>query len=302
MVTSTFTHRKRGLATIAVAALLGGGLSACGRSSSDGAAAAAASASGSHKTAKELVPERIRKTGVLKVATAEGYPPMEMYAKGTTKLIGIDPELGKLIADQLGLKFKITNASFPGLIPGLQSQQWDLAMSSMSDTAQRRAAVNFVDYFTSGGSIVVKKGNPLHIKTLADLCGRKIVAAKGSSNLAIVQKYNTDKCGAKKMILSQSEDAPTGLLQIDTNRAVASMVDYPVAKNLAKAAGKYDVLSTQYEAGPWGIAINKSDNDLTAAISAAVDELIHNGKYAALLKEYDVSGSAVDKASINAGN
>ena len=104
------------------------------------------------------------------------------------------------------------------------------------------------------------------------------------------------------MDISQSEDAPTGLLQLDTDRAVATMVDYPVAVLLAKQSGKYEVLPKQYGAGPWGIAIDKNDSALTQAVKAALAELIANGKYAQLLDKYGVSGSAVESATVNGGN
>lgn len=276
----------------------------CGRSTDSSTTptpSGTSSPSAAGKAAKDLVPEAIRTAGVLKVATAEGYPPMEMYAEGSTDLIGVDPELGELIAEQLGLKFEITNAAFPGLIPGLQSNQWDVAMSSMSDTEERRKAVNFVDYFVAGGSIMVKKGNPEGVTDLGDLCGKNVVGAKGSSNLAILTNYNDSKC-TTKMVISESEDAPTGLLQIDADRAIATVVDYPVAVLLAKQSGKYEVLEEQYEAGPWGIAIDKNDQELTRAVQAALNELIANGKYKTLLDKYGVGGSAVETATINDGN
>lgn len=273
----------------------------CGRSSEAAPAAEpAAPNSSADGTAASLLPEDIKAGGVLKVATAEGYPPMEMYAEGTQDLIGVDPELAELIAGQLGLTFEITNASFPGLIPGLQSTQWHLAISSMSDTEERRQAVNFVDYFVAGGAIMVKKGNPEGITDIADLCGKNVVGAKGSSNLAILQKYSETTCETP-MTISESEDAPTGLLQIDTNRAIATMVDYPVAKLLAAKAGAYEVLDTQYDSGPWGMAIDKKNTQLTAAIQAALQELIDNGEYAKILSKYDVTGSAVTESVVNAG-
>lgn len=274
----------------------------CGRSAApaaDGGSSASASVDAG-ATAESLVPADLREKGVLKAATAEGYPPMEMYKDGTTELIGVDPELAELIAGQLGLKFEITNASFPGLIPGLQSNQWDLAISSMSDTEERRQAVDFVDYFVAGGAIMVNKGNPEGITGIADLCGTNVVGAKGSSNLAILQDYSETECSTP-MTISESEDAPTGLLQLDTGRAIATVVDYPVAAELAAKSGKYEVLEEQYEAGPWGIAVDKADRELTNAVKAALQELIDDGRYQALLEKYGVSNAAVETAEINAG-
>lgn len=277
----------------------GTGNSSTARSSDTaGSSASGTESAATSGAAKDLVPADIKSAGVLKVATAEGYPPMEMYAAGTSNLIGVDPELAAMIAKQLGLKLTVTNASFPGLIPGLQSGQWQLAMSSMSDTAERQQAVDFVDYFSAGGSIMVLKGNPDKINGMADLCGKSVVAGKGSSNLAILTAFSNTQCAGNKMKISESEDAPTGLLQMDSKRAIATVVDYPVAALLAKQSGKYEVLPKQYQAGPWGIAIKKN-TPLTKAVSAALDELIGDGEYGKLLAKYDVTGSAVKSATVN---
>jgi polar amino acid transport system substrate-binding protein len=281
-----------GLIALSVAA------TGCGRSTDGQAPTSGGSSKAAGKaTAAEMVPADLKSTGVLKVATAEGYPPMEMYKEGTQELAGVDPELAAAIAGKLGLKLDISNASFPGLIPGLQANRWDLAMSSMSDTEERRKAVDFVDYFQAGGAIMVAKGNPAGVKDLADLCGRNVVLAKGSSNLAIGEGQNA-KC-AEKMKISQSEDAPTGLLQIDAGRAVATIVDYPVAKLLAKDGGKYEVLEAQYEAGPWGVAIDKKKTELRDAVQKALQELIASGDYARILDKWGVKGSGVEAATVN---
>lgn len=289
--------RKRALHAVVGLVALSVAATGCGRSTSEtpepgGPASVAAGAK-----AADMVPAAVKEKGMLRVATAEGYPPMEMYKEGTQELIGVDPNLAAAIAGRLGLKLKMTNASFPGLIPGLQADRWDLAMSSMSDTAERRNAVDFVDYFHAGGAIMVAKGNPAGVKDLADLCGRAVVLAKGSSNLAIGEAQN-DKC-AKKMKISQSEDAPTGLLQIDAGRAVATIVDYPVAKMLAQESGKYEVLEAQYEAGPWGIALDKKDSQLRDAVRKALQELIEGGEYTKILEKWGVQGGAVEAATIN---
>ena len=40
------------------------------------------------------------------------------------------------------------------------SNRIDLAMSAITDTAQRERAVDFVNYFSAGTAIVVRRGNP----------------------------------------------------------------------------------------------------------------------------------------------
>jgi polar amino acid transport system substrate-binding protein len=289
-------NRRMVQAVVGVAALAFA-VTGCGRSGTDTASSGPSETAAADATAADLVPADLKESGVLRVATAEGYPPMEMYKEGTQELIGVDPDLAAAIADRLGLELEMTNASFPGLIPGLGADRWDLAMSSMSDTEERRKAVDFVDYFFAGGAVMVAKGNPEGITGLEDLCGRNVVLAKGSSNLAIGEAQN-EKC-TEKMTISQSEDAPTGLLEIDSGRSVATIVDYPVAAMFAKESGKYEVLEEQYDAGPWGIAVDKKDTELRDAVHRALQELIDSGEYQAVLEKWGVAGSAVEQATVN---
>ncbi|GLF99887.1 ABC transporter substrate-binding protein [Streptomyces yaizuensis] len=292
------TRRRRAgsLAALALAVFL---TVSCGRSDQAGGASGAGAPAATGRSAADLLPADLKKKGVLRVATAVGYPPMEMYKPGTTELTGVDPDLAQAVADRLGLRLSLTNAAFDGLIPGLTSGRFDLVMSSMTDSPERRRAVDFVDYFRTGGVIMTKKGNPEGIKTLADLCGKAVVLAKGSSNLAIGQKQNAE-CG-DRMRISQSEDAPTGLLQIDSGRAVATIVDYPVAAMFVKEKGTYEVLPDQYGTAPWGIAVAKDRSGVRDAVRQALQELIDDGGYRKILDSYGVGGSAVSEATVNDG-
>ncbi|MGW3184136.1 ABC transporter substrate-binding protein [Kitasatospora sp. NPDC001119] len=293
-------NRPRSLRCLAALSLVVLAATACGRSDQGGspAAGAAQAAQNAGKSAAELLPAKNKQSGVLRVATSVGYPPMEMYKTGTTELTGVDPDLAAAVAGRLGLKLELANSSFDGLIPGLQAGRYDLVMSSMTDSAQRRQAVDFVDYFRTGGVIMTKKGNPEGIKSLEDLCGKKVVLAKGSSNLEIGEQQNA-KC-ATRMAISQSEDAPTGLLQLDSERAVATIVDYPVAQMFVQNSGSYEVLPDQYGTAPWGIAVAKKDSGLRDAVQKALQELIESGEYRKVLDTYQVGGSAVERATVNA--
>ncbi|MGA5702547.1 ABC transporter substrate-binding protein [Peterkaempfera bronchialis] len=305
-------NRPRPLRCLAALALVALTATSCGRSDqgsapaaggpqSAGSSAAGASATASNgaaQTAADLLPAKYRQGGVLRVATAVGYPPMEMYKSGTTELTGVDPDLAQAIAQRLGLRLELTNAAFDGLIPGLQAGRFDLVMSSMTDSEQRRQAVDFVDYFRTGGVIMTRKGNPEGLKSLADLCGKPVVLAKGSSNLDIGEQQNA-KCPTR-MRISQSEDAPTGLLQLDSGRAVATIVDYPVAQ-LFVQKGAYEVLPTQYGTAPWGIAVAKNESGLRDSVQKALQDLIDQGEYRRILDTWKVGGSAVPRATVNGG-
>jgi polar amino acid transport system substrate-binding protein len=69
----------------------------------------------------------------------------------------------------------------------------------------------------------------------------------------------------------------------------------------AKDTGKYEVLAEQYDAGPWGIAIDKRNTGLRDAVAKALQELMDGGEYQKILDGYGVGANAVPKVTINTG-
>jgi polar amino acid transport system substrate-binding protein len=247
-----------------------------------------------------LLPQEIRDKGTLNVGSDVAYPPVESFDTDGKTVIGIDPDLAKEIGDLLGVKLTFHNATFNGLIPSLTSKRIDLIMSAMSDNKKRQASVDFVDYFVVGTSIIVKKGNPQSISTLDDLCGKTIAIQEGTTQDDVAEAQKK-KCGANKLTVLKFPTDPEALLQVKQGRAAADMNDFPVAKDIVKKTGDYEVVGEQIEAGPYGIAVRKTDTQLRDAIQKAVQTLIDNGTYKRILEKYDVLDGAVTQATINGG-
>jgi hypothetical protein len=129
------------------------------------------------------LPASVRQAGVVKVGSDMLYPPMEFVRNG--KPVGVDPDLATVMGRELGVRFEFANGAFDTLLTGLRAKHYDAVMSAMSDTKDRQEGldpstgekigegIDFVDYFTSGSSIMVKKGNPEGVGSPADLCGKK---------------------------------------------------------------------------------------------------------------------------------
>lgn len=240
------------------------------------------------------LPDAYKTAGVVKFATAVGYPPMEMYRSGTQDIIGVDADIAKALGTELGVKVTLTNLAFDGLIPAVQSKRFDAVISSMSDTPARSAQVDFVDYFTAGAVIVVAKGNPEKINSTKDLCGKPLATNKASSNLTLAESFQS-QCGSNPIVIQQTQDAPNALLQLQSGRAVAVVVDFPVAVMWAgqkDSAKPVEVLPTQYQSSNWGIAVAK-DSGLKAPIQKAMDTILANGTYTAILKKWNVESAAL---------
>jgi polar amino acid transport system substrate-binding protein len=89
------------------------------------------------------------------------------------KLVGLDIDMVSECQKQLGLpKLEFVEVAFDGLIPGVQSGRFDIAMSGMVFRTQRAEVADPSEQlYTVRATILVKKGNPLNIHSLDDLAG-----------------------------------------------------------------------------------------------------------------------------------
>jgi polar amino acid transport system substrate-binding protein len=248
-----------------------------------------------------LLPQAIRDKGTLVVGSDVAYAPVEFFDADGKTIIGLDADLGAAIGAQLGVKLEFQNGTFDGLIASLtKSKRIDLIMSAMSDNKKRQAAIDFVDYFSAGTSILVKKGNPQGIKSLDDFCGKTIALQRGTTQDDVAEAQKT-KCGAKKLTILKFDTDPEALLQVKNNRAAADMNDFPVAAYTTTKQTDFEVVGEQIEAGPYGIGVRKEDTAIRDAIKKALDALIANGEYTKILDKWKVTSGAVTTAAVNGG-
>jgi polar amino acid transport system substrate-binding protein len=243
-------------------------------------------------------PSGLKSSGTLTIGTNFGYPPMEDFTGSSANVpYGADIDLGRALAAKMGLKATFLNITdFGTIIVGLQQHKFDIIMSSMNVTPARSKTVNFVPYFLAGQSIVVKKGNPKHIQTLADLSGQAVSMQSGTTEVTAAEAENTKLKAAGKaeiVIKTYSED-PVALQQVALGRVTAELTDYPVAVyDSTHFATRYQIAGKQFAALPYGIAIRKTDPSILKAVSAAFKAVQKDGEYLAILKKYQLQQGAL---------
>lgn len=252
------------------------------------------------------LPQNIQDAGVIRVGSDIAYAPMEYYDTDGKTVLGFDKELTDLLTEQLGVKFEWNNAVFDSLITQLKSERIDVAISGMSDTAERQQQVDFVDYYQAGAMLLVKKGNPEGLSSIEDLCGKTVAVQRGTTQEGYA-KDQSKKCeanGEDPIDLLSFDRETEAMLQVKNGRAVAGMQDYPVATYNAKTSGggnDFEVVGEQVGAGPLGIAVRKDDTQLRDALQQAVQAIMDNGEYQKLIDKYETPLGAIDSATVNAG-
>lgn len=253
--------------------------------------------------AAALVPQEYKDAGTVSVGSDIPYPPLEFY-DDNGDVTGFDYDLSQLIGKKLGLEFTFEKQAFDALIASLESGKHDVIISGMSDTVERQAKLDFVDYFLSGSSLVIAKGNPEGISTLTDLCGKTALveaATVQADTLAAVD------CGDKGAITVEAyPDVPATLNALRAGKGVAFLIDSPVAADSARTAGdgEYFELAFDkdapngYDPGFFGIGVLKGDK-LALAIQAALQSAIDDGSYQALLEKWNLGTFGVTEATLN---
>jgi polar amino acid transport system substrate-binding protein len=249
----------------------------------------------------KLVPAKIRHKGTLNVAADATYAPMEFIAKNGHTVIGVDADLAKAIGTVLGLKFKVVNATFATIIPGLSSGKYDVGMSSFTDTKARQKVVDFVTYFSAGTSFYEKVSGGPKIVGLGSLCGLTVSVENGTTEQTDAQAQNTKckKAGKKGVTVSAFPDQNAANLAIVSGRAQVGMADSPVAGYIVtQSHGQFKLVGQQYGTAPYGIALPKH-NGMAKPILAAVKYLMKQGTYQKILKHWGVQKGALSKPKIN---
>ena len=116
--------------------------------------------------------------GVVRVGVHGAVPPWSFPAPDGS-LQGIEVDLGKSVADALGVKFEPVVISSANRMQVLQQGKIDLILGGMYDTAERRKIVGIIEpaYWTSGPSLLAKKGV---VKDWKDIAGKPVCGKQGN--------------------------------------------------------------------------------------------------------------------------
>lgn len=252
-------------------------------------------------TLAAMVPGAISSDGKIIVGQDQSYAPNE-FVDESGKVVGFDVDLGNAIAQKLGLTAEYQNAAFSGILAGVGSGQYELAMSSFSVNAERMQTVDMVSYYSAGTSLAVPSGNPDKV-TLDDLCGKNVAVQQGTVQVDDLTE-RSDECtrGGEAAINIQQFQAQTDVnLQVQTKRSQAMLADSPVIDYAVKQTnGAVEVVGEPYDSAPYGIALKKDQGTYAQAIQGAVQAIIDDGTYDKILAKWGLStAGAVKKAELN---
>jgi polar amino acid transport system substrate-binding protein len=231
--------------------------------------------------------------GTLQICSDIAYAPMEFYPEGSDEPDGFDVDLGNALAQELGVEAEWINTGFDGIIGALQTEECDAIMSAMTATEERREEVDFVEYLNVGTGILVPAGNPENIQSLEDLCGLTVAVQLGTTQEQMAREIECE--GGEEVNVVTFDTNPLAVQDLRGGGADANLADFPVALlDAQESDGALEVVETQVDPAPYGIAIRKDSDALEQALQDALDALRENGTYDDLLAEWGLESARLD--------
>jgi polar amino acid transport system substrate-binding protein len=219
--------------------------------------------------------------GVLRIASDIPYPPFESYAAGSSTLTGIDADLARALAEQLGVEAQFVDIDAEGRIPALEEGRVDAIMSAMTITEARRQLIDFVPYFKGGTGILVPGGNPAGIRVDYHLCLHTVAVQDGTIQLDQLKALNTSLCaGEVNVRIKTFTQHGQAVAELRAGGADAVVADYAVALNDVRLSdGSLEVIDFQMLPVTYGIGVRKGSGEFRAALTDALATLMKDGRY-----------------------
>lgn len=259
---------------------------ACGESkdAASGASQPGGAASSSEAAGEESAQPADTGDGdnTLVMATNAFFEPYEYYEGDD--IVGIDAEVGKAIADKLGMDFEISDVDFDAIIPNVQSGKASMGMAGMTVTEERQKNVNFTRSYATAVQVVIVPEDS-DIATIDDMAGKKIGVQQGTTgDIYCSAPVEEDGFGEENVTrYNKGTDAVMALL---SGKVDCVVIDNEPAKAFVAANEGLKILDTAYAEEEYAICIAKDNEELLEKVDTALGELIDDGTVQSIVDKY----------------
>ncbi len=213
--------------------------------------------------------------GVFKIGMEIGYPPMEYYDADGQTPIGFDVELGKLLAEKLGLEVEYIDTAWDGIFAGLETDKYDVVISSATITPERLESMDFSKpYIGNGQAIILQKDATFNVTKPEDLANL-IVAYQAETTSDIFMTKMAE--AGLTFTPAEFDKVINAYDELSLGRCDAVVSDALVSAAYLGPDSKYKSVWIGEADEFFGVAIKKGNNVLLEKVNAALDELAKDG-------------------------
>ncbi|MDN7244673.1 transporter substrate-binding domain-containing protein [Planococcus shenhongbingii] len=228
-------------------------------------------------TEKTVLLDQIKEEGVLKVGLMGTYRPYN-FMNENQEMDGFDADIAKEVADRLGVEVEFVAQEFSGMIAGLQAEKFDVVISQMTITDERKEQMDFSDpYITNQVKVIVSEDND-SITAVEEFKGKDIGVGLGTNDETYLRTELMPEVG--EFNIMTYDDVITTLKDLDAGRVDATINNMYAIKPVVEQNGfKIKAVGEPIKSDQAGIAARKGNEELITELNRILAEMKEDGTY-----------------------
>ncbi|MHB8813744.1 MAG: ABC transporter permease subunit [Steroidobacteraceae bacterium] len=231
--------------------------------------------------------------GTITFCTQLDQPPADFTAPDGATPEGFEVDIMKAIGRKLGLRTAIVNFQYAALAPALDAGLCDALMASTTSTPERRKKYRFIEYMRASSALLVPRGNPLALRTYADLSGRRVAVLLGTINERRLEDASSRLVadGRPAIRIAAYQSTPVAFNELQLGRVDAFVSgSLTLAYYLSRAPGRYELGGLPVAAGDYGIMLPRGEVARADLIGKAYSTLYHDGTLTRIVEKWGATG------------
>lgn len=224
----------------------------------------------------KVAPPVIGKAGVLRAAIDLGYPPFGGIDKG--RKVGLDIDVASALAESLGLKLEILDATPAEGAAMLADKRADVMLGGLPIEGVVAAGAAFAGgYIDDGPAVFTSTGTTYTIETIG---GKRVAVQTGSTAYwTLLDAYGESGLIVTPTLREALDAAAKGQAEAAAGDAIVTgymLRDFPTLKFSGQIA----------PASPVGVAVARDATKLEQAVRASLNDLATRGVFDALRRKW----------------
>jgi ABC-type amino acid transport substrate-binding protein len=225
--------------------------------------------------------EQIQASGVLRVGLDPTYPPFETADDG--QLRGLDVDLARALAAELGLEAQFVYFGYDGLYDALLSNQVDVLISALVVAPERaRDFAYSVPYFNAGLVLVTRDetGAP---QTMEEMDGRTLAVELGSQGHVEATTWERRLAGMEVRPYNSPDEA---LAAVVDGEAEAALVDQVSGRLFRQERPGLIIAGEPITVEPYAVVVRAEEEILLDELNGALVNLQERGVLDEIIREW----------------
>lgn len=220
--------------------------------------------------------DRVLATRVLRACIWPGYYGISYRNPHTGQLSGLDVDMARAFAHDLGVQLRFVDTTFATLIDDVTQDRCDIAMFAIGVTPQRTPRLSFVRPHVVSDFYAITTRSNRRIGNWADIDQPGVVVAvlRGTMHEAVMRER------LKSATLKIVDSAHAREIEVESGRADVFMTSYPGGQRMLDQADWARLVSppAPYQLTPMAYAVRPGDEPWFARVDQFVATIQRDGR------------------------